>query len=132
MKAENKRALVDEINKKTIEGKLHWAMVPDLRGDFRHPDASVDYYYCANLGGKSLYLYDTTQPKEKGFLAGSQLLRMMNFTPDCFLVVRDEEGADQLVLNGVRLLNDLMATVASKAGSPDSVAQDIVSMLRDL
>ena len=131
MKMETQRALVDEINKKTVEGKLKWGLVPGARSDFHHPDAEVDYYYCSDFSDTVLYLYELARAKPSPHVF-QQIYRASTFVPEPYLVVQDQEDVDRLVLQGRRLLGDLMATVRDKAGSPESVAEDLMEKLRNL
>lgn len=132
VKLETQRELVDEINKKTIQGALTWEMVPgDLR-DSPHPEYEINYYYCAYLDDTSLFMYEVLRPKPASPYAWQLASMIKPFSPEVFLVARDGEGTDKLILKGRRLLGDLLQSVRAKAGTPESVAQDLLGKLRGL
>ena|SRR5690606_28465273 len=143
MSPESQRALVDEINKKTVEGKLRWEMVmnmPDPQAEFSGPETQADYYYCADLEDSTLYLYelDLSKPKQNSMVSAFSSFASIGarYAPvkdlNLFLVMRDLEGAVQLVVKGKRLLGDLMRSAGAKAGTPDSVAEELMNKLRRL
>lgn len=143
MSPEKQRALVDEINKKTVEGKLKWELVvnvPDHQVQFSDPEDQADYYYCAELEDSTLFLYELDLSKPKHYFSGSPFPSLTSlasrYVPstglNLFLVMRDSDKVVQMVLKGKRLLGDLMRSVGSKAGTPDSVADQLMGKLRSL
>lgn len=132
VRLETQRELVDEINKKTIQGALTWEMVPGELHGSPHPEYEINYFYCADLDDTSLFMYEVFRPKPATPYAWQIASMIRPFSPEVFLVVRDGEGTDKLILKGKRLLGDLLQSVRAKAGTPESVAQDLLGKLRGL